>query len=96
MCDCDCITPDAFWQRLRKARKEHVCCECRREIVIGETYVCVSGIWDGYPETHKICQPCEALRQSEQTINHVCICYCGLRDYTFDLHIEFPPEKLAP
>jgi len=47
----------------RRARKEHVCCECRRTIERGETYVVESGMWDGRFSEYKTCQDCISIRK---------------------------------
>lgn len=66
--NCSCIDygddwgPECFSSADRRARKEHLCCECRRVIAPGETYRYESGIWDGRPEAFKICADCMTLR----------------------------------
>lgn len=50
--------PSAFRQVTRTARKVHKCCECRRQIVVGEKYVYSSGIWSGDPSDFKQCALC--------------------------------------
>ena len=58
MCSCDLIQPD-FWTSVdRKANKNHVCCECNREIKKGETYNYSSGKWDGTIKDYKTCKDC--------------------------------------
>jgi hypothetical protein len=47
----------------RKARKPHVCCECRRKIQPGETYWHYRGTWDGDPVAKNTCDLCEQLRE---------------------------------
>lgn len=46
----------------RKARKQHECFECGDPIEVGEKYEYVSGIWDGKPDSFKVCLACEAIR----------------------------------
>ena len=46
------------------ARKAHICCECERQIEVGEQYQKVSGIWDGEPETYKTCSECAEIRDT--------------------------------
>lgn len=53
--------PSAFIQHERKARKEHQCCECKKTIEKGETYVVSSGIWDGTPDRFKQCSLCAMI-----------------------------------
>ena len=63
MCDCDgnhCIT---YGEAIRKARKDHKCCECYRVIKAGERYQYVSGIWsDTGFDDFKTCAHCHAMR----------------------------------
>ena len=40
----------------------HKCCECNREILHGEQYEYISGIWDGEPASYKTCLDCKSLR----------------------------------
>lgn len=46
------------------ARKEHLCCECRRTIKPGEQYLAESGMWDGGFYSHKTCADCWSMRCS--------------------------------
>ena len=58
----DEISPECMLKRQRKARKDHVCCECRRVIKTGTVYEYVSGIWDHEPSSFKTCTRCVVLR----------------------------------
>lgn len=58
----DEISPECMLKRQRKARKDHVCVECRRMIKAGTVYEYVSGIWDGSPSSYKTCPRCVVLR----------------------------------
>jgi hypothetical protein len=42
----------------RKARKQHRCLECCRDIKAGEVYQVTSGMWDGNIGRYKTCQHC--------------------------------------
>lgn len=57
--------PQAYDHITRKARKDHRCCECRGLITKGETYEYHSGVWDGRPDSFKICSDCNVLRFQE-------------------------------
>lgn len=46
----------------RRARKEHVCCECRKPIAKGQLYEYISGVWDGRPDSFKTCLLCVEIR----------------------------------
>jgi len=54
--------PQIFNRYLRKARKQHLCCECRKPIKTGDTYWFARGLWDHRWGTYKVCVPCEKLR----------------------------------
>lgn len=61
---CDCVTPSAFNEIMRKAKKEHKCCECCQKIKPGEKYQYCSGVWDGVPDSYKTCLLCVKLREN--------------------------------
>ena len=56
--------PDAFKERHRTARKQHMCCECNRLIEKGEKYLYESGIWKDEPKSFKTCVDCESVRNT--------------------------------
>jgi len=68
--NCSCVyvgfdtydTPEFHKAIIRKAIKEHKCCECNRIISIGEKYENVSGSWDGHFSTYKTCEDCLSIR----------------------------------
>lgn len=70
MSNCSCVYVDydgneEFSQhKTVRARKTHKCCECHREILIGEKYEYVFGKWDGDTYTHKTCLDCMSVRDS--------------------------------
>jgi hypothetical protein len=70
MCDCD--APKVSSTIIRTARKKHKCCECHREIVVGESYEYISGIWET-AMNFKTCKSCVDLR--EQVITHLDLRY---------------------
>lgn len=55
--------PSCMISEIRKARKQHRCCECPSPIMPGEHYEHVSGVWDGRGESFKTCEPCAVFRQ---------------------------------
>lgn len=59
---CDVIEPSAYVERVRRARKQHRCCECGDIIHIAELYVYASGVWDGYARSYKTCRRCATAR----------------------------------
>lgn len=61
--------PKFFCELLPRARKDHICGECRRVIHPGERYTKASGNWDGRTSTHKICRHC---RIAADWLNEAC------------------------
>jgi len=59
----DWVMPDFFTETAPRARKTHRCCECHKEIAVGERYQRVSGKWDGDVQSFKICEPCRRIRE---------------------------------
>jgi hypothetical protein len=63
-CECD-YDPNRIWHdRWRKARKQHVCEECRETIEVGEryhyaTFLTADGDWGDYT----CCAPCHRIQQ---------------------------------
>lgn len=53
--------PAVYKEKWRVARKPHTCCECGHEIKPGDTYRCLSGVWDGRGATFHRCVVCQAL-----------------------------------
>lgn len=46
---------------VKRARKEHKCCECDGSIKAGTPYVSIFGVWSGEARTYKQCPECNAL-----------------------------------
>lgn len=65
-----CDRPQAFRAVTRKARKEHVCCECGAFIEVGDEYEYVSGIWNDTAASFKTCESCATVRQALEP--HTC------------------------
>lgn len=47
-----------------KARKNHICTECKREIVKGEEYELIKGKFEGDLFTDKTCNDCLSVRRA--------------------------------
>lgn len=67
---CSCINtgasdngPLAFKETRPKAHKQHICCECKRVIEVGEVYAYENGIWDFGPKVYKTCPDCLSIRK---------------------------------
>ena len=62
-CTCDYDPPTFYRSRIvRKARRKHKCCECAGDILPGESYEDVTGLWEGYFDRFKSCERCYDLR----------------------------------
>lgn len=61
MCSCDLVNPDVFRSTIRKARKQHKCCECGATIQPSSKYVDIFGVWDGEPGSYKQCLECSEI-----------------------------------
>jgi hypothetical protein len=59
---CHCELPRVFNDVVRTSRKTRRCDECYRDIVRGEAYHAISGLWDGSWSFYSVCMFCEALR----------------------------------
>lgn len=71
MSDCGvCIgvepdgTCDFIVQEIRKARKPHKCCECYKEIPIGERYEHARGKYEGEMWTAETCLVCAEIAEA--------------------------------
>lgn len=91
---CDDIEPPAcVTVRIRRAQKEHRCCECRRGIRPGARYEYVSGIWDSRAASYKTCLRCVAIRRA---LYSDCWIYGTLRQDLRDFADQASPtEKRA-
>lgn len=54
---------DFFNQIIRKARKNHNCCECDRQIIVGQEYEYSAGKWEGDLMDYKTCLDCSNIRK---------------------------------
>lgn len=94
MCCCDSDAAVRFRKRLRTARKQWECCECKEVIEPGTVYHEHSGLWLSYNEhsatprwdTFRMCVRCEqdwrvlSAIQAQKWNGDTCGCYTGLRD----------------
>lgn len=55
--------PTYYNYTLRKANKQHTCCECEGKIEEDETYYFHYGVWDGQWYNFKVCSDCGKLRE---------------------------------
>ncbi len=67
MSECGCVyvdvenTAKVATTTTPTAKKSHWCCECHREILPGEEYERVDGLWEVF-ETYKTCEDCLGVR----------------------------------
>jgi len=67
MGNCACVYvgnydgPDFTFSRKRKAKKEHVCCECGEKILPGSTYEYTVGRWEAGFRVYKTCLDCISM-----------------------------------
>lgn len=47
-----------------RARKPYRCCECGRDIAVGEIYHYAVGMWDGRLDAYHTCADCESVRNN--------------------------------
>jgi hypothetical protein len=81
---CDCISPSAYKENIRKARKQHKCCECANNILKGDNYQYASGVWDGYPGDYKTCLSCVSVRREFEQEYDCCIAFGELKEVISD------------
>jgi len=63
-----CDYPECFESNIRKAKKVHKCCECKKDIIPGEKYEDFHGIWNGEANNYRSCIKCRNLRWGIQYI----------------------------
>ena len=71
MCEIDMDSWCELWsERAVRARKAHICSECRRAIDPGETYVVHFSKFEGDVSYGKICGTCESDRDQFRTAHN--------------------------
>lgn len=58
-CSCDGESADVYRSKIVKARKQHICNECKEVINVGEEYKYISYLMDGDWSHLKICEFCQ-------------------------------------
>ncbi len=72
-CSCDSDEPLFYVVTKPRARKRHVCKECRGPILPGERYERISAMWESFPQTICTCERCYDLRVWVKN-NVPCLC----------------------
>lgn len=92
-CSCDAETPEFFHKAVNKARKEKVCCECKRNITKGEIYERVCGKWNGDVEVYNTCFHCYSLRELvKDSIPCFCSSFGDSRSDAREMLVEYSKE----
>jgi hypothetical protein len=60
--------PSVFSEKVRKAHRQHKCCECQGIIKMGENYHLDKGCWDGKWAEFKTCMECDDLRHEPHSL----------------------------
>ena len=60
--DYDNLPARLFERKMRRARKEYHCVECKERIARGERYEYVRGCWEGEWLTFRSCRICAQIR----------------------------------
>ena len=89
--------PSISESTMRKARKEHICCECRRVIHPKERYQEIKGCWSGEWATYKTCEPCADLRDllERDLYADENIAFGYLEEAAGEAEMQFPPGQTA-
>jgi hypothetical protein len=61
VCCCDAPAPEFYHRHTVRGRKPHRCCECLRDIPVGEEHEVATGKWEGTVETFRTCADCVTL-----------------------------------
>lgn len=72
-CAVDYDLPIIHRVETRKARRTHQCCECGEEILKGERYEHVSGLWDGKWAHFNTCCICRKIREDFGVNAYACL-----------------------
>ena len=56
--------PSCSKEKIQTARKKHICSECLKDILPGEKYEYIFGVWDGDPHVYKTCLDCKSIRDT--------------------------------
>ncbi len=79
---------DCYTFKQRRARKEHICVECKGVIKKDEQYTYHSGVWEGIGQDFKVCCDCQELRDTitEGLFHDEVLVFGGLSDSFDDMN----------
>ena len=85
--------PSVSTETMRFARKEHICCECKRSILSGDLYQEIKGCWNGKWATYKTCELCSGLRNllEGDLLSDENIAFGYLDEAANNADVVFPP-----
>ena len=94
----DAEMPSVFSNNRIKARKKHICYECKHQINVGDFYWLAKGCWDGKWSDFHVCELCDELRHELRTVeNDVEYAPFGcLSEWAEESGIEFPVTEGRP
>jgi len=98
MCSLDIEACPVWNERIRAARKEHVCDCCDRQIARGDVYLAHSHVFDGSASSEKMCAICTIVRDDfaaahgitpmpSDTIFQIHECIQGERSNAWRIHL---------
>jgi hypothetical protein len=84
--------PSVFSDTVRKAHRDHKCCECERIIKPGDKYHLFKGCWDGKWDEYKTCLECDGIRAELRSLyrSDECPAFGELFEWVHEAGIEFP------
>ncbi len=91
----DAEMPSVFSETVRKAHREHKCCECHQVIKAGEKYQLFKGCWDGEFARFKTCLPCVELRDeaASQAYERETPAFGYLSEWAHEAGVIFPVAR---
>lgn len=85
--------PSVYTVKEPKARKDHICCECRRIIKKGEHYQKFTGCWGGEWHEFKTCEECAELRDEATTKDDGAPDFGELEEWAREAGFLYPPDR---
>jgi len=88
----DVEMPSIYSDTVRKARREHKCCECGQIIKIGDRYHLFKGCWEGRWGEYKTCMECDEIKDEVLSLYRCdeVPAFGELREWAREAGIAFP------